>query len=317
MGNLNLRGRIKGEMNTAAELRNQIESALANRFPGAFSPRHLGSPERLPCGLAEVDAMLGGGLGGGLSGGFPLGAIVELTGVDSSGRTTLALSTLAGVTQQGKSCAYVDVSDALDPVSAAALGVDLSRLLWVRAPGGQPGVQPTRISQTKKPAWAGLDRALRATDLLLSTGGFCALVLDMADTPPEQARRVPLATWYRFRLQAEKSRTLFILMTRVPCANSCAAVSLNCRQGEIDWTQAARNSPRLLAGLRYGVSLERGRAANDITRDVIRNIIRDPICDPIRDEIRNPTREITRSPTRKKPAACAEICWSSSATGSR
>ena len=39
-------------------------------------------------------------------------------------------------------------------------------------------------------------------------------MLDLGDVPPEQARRVPLATWYRFRLQAEKSRTLFLLITR-------------------------------------------------------------------------------------------------------
>ena len=80
-----------------------------------------------------------------------------------------------------------------------------------------------RKTSAGRTSWARLDHALRATDLLLSTGGFRALVLDMADVPPEQARRVPLATWYRFRLQAEKSRTLFLLMTRVACANSCAA----------------------------------------------------------------------------------------------
>lgn len=80
----------------------------------------------------------------------------------------------------------------------------------------------------------------------------------MGDVTPEQARRVPLATWYRFRLQAEKSRTLLLLLTRVACANSCAAVSLHCQQETVDWRQAALDSPRLLAGLRYRVSVERG-----------------------------------------------------------
>ena len=65
----------------------------------------------------------------------------------------------------------------------------------------------------EKTLWSRLDHALRATDLLLAAGGFRAIVLDMGDVPPEQARRVPLATWYRFRLQAEKSRTLLLLLT--------------------------------------------------------------------------------------------------------
>lgn len=290
-------------MGSAAQLRRQLESALAERIPAALSFRPPVSPKLLSCGMAEVDAVLGGGL--------PLSAITELTGAHSSGRTTLALAVLAkitrdvtqdNVTRPGESCAYVDVSDAFNPASAAALGVDLHRLLWVRAaePGvPQPPSQPIAHGAMQRPdnvfhnmsgnvrgakkSWTRLDHALRATDLLLSTGGFRALVLDMGDVSPEQARRVPLATWYRFRLQAEKSRTLFLLMTRVACAKSCAAVSLHCRQGAIEWQQAAERSPRLLAGLHYRVSVERHRAVD---------------------------------PLRKKPAA-AEAAWSSTPMWSR
>jgi len=345
-------------MSAAAELRRQVESALAGRIPSALSFRPPVSPELHSCGLPEVDTVLGGGL--------PLGAITELTGLHSSGQTTLVLSALARITRLGESCAYVDVSDALNPLSASALGVDLRRLLWVRAgearvgeaavaagspfPAAAPApaveskrvggmgwchprderiglpkavgelfqtvpkekvdftprcseavrrerVQPVSFAQVS-PAlkaqiqplrnvpttWTRLDHALRATDLLLSTGGFRAIVLDMADVLPEQARRVPLATWYRFRLQAEKSHTLFLLMTRVPCANSCAAVSLHCQQVEIDWQQASFNSPRLLGGLRYRVSVERSRAVD---------------------------------PSRRKPVAFTEAAWSSSTTWSR
>jgi hypothetical protein len=149
----------------------------------------------------------------------------------------------------------------------------------------QVQIQPVRgIHAQRKNTWTRLDHALRATDLLLSTGGFRAIVLDMADVSPAQARRVPLATWYRFRLHAEKSRTLFLLMTRVPCANSCAAVSLHCEQVEIDWQQASFNSPRLLGGLHYRVSVERSR---------------------------------TVDPLRKKPSASVEAAWRSTATWSR
>src|SRR5262249_39266420 len=76
------------------------------------------------CGVAELDAVLGGG--------FPRGSLVELCGSASSGRTSLALSLLAQATARQEACAFVDVSDSLDPVSLAAAGVDLPRVLWVR-----------------------------------------------------------------------------------------------------------------------------------------------------------------------------------------
>jgi recombination protein RecA len=80
--------------------------------------------ELQPCGVAELDALL--------CGGFPRGSLVELCGAASSGRTSLAYSLLAQATGQQETCAFVDVSDSLDPISLAAAGVDLSRLLWIR-----------------------------------------------------------------------------------------------------------------------------------------------------------------------------------------
>ena len=59
-----------------------------------------------------------------------MGAISEVAGPESSGRTSLALSFLAGRTQEGLACAWVDAGDALDAESAAASGVNLKQLLW-------------------------------------------------------------------------------------------------------------------------------------------------------------------------------------------
>jgi hypothetical protein len=67
-----------------------------------------------------------------LEGGLPIGALTELVGPESSGRTSLALSTVARLTSAGKVCAWVDVSDSLKPECVAAAGVSLSHLLWVR-----------------------------------------------------------------------------------------------------------------------------------------------------------------------------------------
>jgi len=63
---------------------------------------------------------------------LPIGAMSEIVGPECSGRTSLALALVAGMTQAGKVCAWVDVSDTLHPESAAAIGVDLARLLWIR-----------------------------------------------------------------------------------------------------------------------------------------------------------------------------------------
>src|SRR2546429_2066483 len=75
-------------------------------------------------GIAELDSVLGGG--------FPRGSLVELCGPASSGRTSLAFSLLAQATERQEACAFVDVSDSLDPISLAVAGVELPRLLWIR-----------------------------------------------------------------------------------------------------------------------------------------------------------------------------------------
>lgn len=124
-------------MPSAATIRLQIETSLANRIPAALTPRpHVVRPHAAT-GIASVDALLDGGL--------PLGAISELAGPECSGRTSLALSFLARMTKEGRVCAWIDVLDALDPASAAAAGVDLERLLWVRC-GVQSAAHPAARS---------------------------------------------------------------------------------------------------------------------------------------------------------------------------
>src|SRR5215813_1082895 len=100
----------------------RIETALIRRGLEGFQRRAKVELQRT--GIAELDAVLGGG--------FPRGSLVELCGPASSGRTSLAFSLLAQATEQQRACAFVDVSDSLDPLSLAAAGVELPRLLWVR-----------------------------------------------------------------------------------------------------------------------------------------------------------------------------------------
>lgn len=111
-------------MPSASAIRLQIEAALAHRIPSALTPAPRVLRPVAPTGVAAVDALL--------EGGFPIGAITELAGPESSGRTSLTLSFLARITREGRVGAWVDASDTFDPESAASAGVDLDRVLWVR-----------------------------------------------------------------------------------------------------------------------------------------------------------------------------------------
>jgi len=284
----------------------------------------------LPVGQAQLDALLGG---------LPFGSVCELSGAPGSGRSSIALSLLASASCDG-ACAYIDASDTFSPRSAAAAGVDLGNLLWVRfappsqrspracepvavrvphEPGrdeamqqngggphprgeakglapaleqmlfsseerqrrkmeGTPGCAnqplglgaasqdqiewerfnlrkvdesdplrrrdreaaasarqqaatqfagPVARGRETKP-WDRLGRALRATDQVLQSGGFRVVVLDLASVAPEQALRIPSATWFRFRRAAQEGDAILLLLTQQPCARSSAACVLRC-----------------------------------------------------------------------------------------
>ena len=309
-------------MSRAAHLRSTLETSLEQRIPSAFSPQARVELPTISSGIAQLDALLQGGL--------PVGAITELVGTASSGRLTCANAFVAQVMRAGHVCAWVDVSDSFDPESAAANGIDLARLLWVRCGGplseaprpssrlapaannahpnaaqplpsggsphprsevrglsqavdtllsrnpmpprrrqiGTPGAPNRRLERVEQVAfdrlparrganllhdrhqasrpsapagkpmssdkpfarpqkpWSRLDQALRATDLLMHGGGFGALVLDLGSVDPQFAARIPLATWFRFRAAAERTRTAFLLLSQHPCAHSSAEVVL-------------------------------------------------------------------------------------------
>lgn len=122
-------------MLSAATIRLQIEAKLARRIPSALTPAPKVIRPVMPTGVNEVDALLEGGL--------PVGAITEMVGAESSGRTAIALSLLHHLTHTGRVCAWVDVSDTLSPESAAAEGVDLARLLWARCGVSQTQTKPS------------------------------------------------------------------------------------------------------------------------------------------------------------------------------
>jgi hypothetical protein len=204
-------------MATAAALRIQIETSLASRFPAALSPQSRSFRETAATGIASVDALLEGGL--------PVGAISEIVGPECSGRTTLTLAFLAQCTARGQCCVWIDTGDALDPESAAASGVHLPQLLWIRC-AGRVLASPSRGKGAQK-IWSQLDQGLRSTDLLLQAGGFAALVLDLGGVEPLQGLRIPLATWFRFRQAADRSRCSLLVLGQASYAQSSAAAVLD------------------------------------------------------------------------------------------
>jgi hypothetical protein len=141
-------------------------------------------------------------------------------------------------------------SDALSPESAAAAGVELKRLLWLRTAGER--------QQAKEQVLSRLEQAIKATGLLLKAGAFAAIVLDMSDVHSRQTMRIPLSMWYSFRLAAEQARTALVLLTQSPCANNCAALVLHCEPASITPLSAAGETA-LFDGQQHIVTRERNR----------------------------------------------------------
>jgi hypothetical protein len=230
-------------MAASATIRLQVETALEKRVPAALTLKIKQAPELFSTGIVEVDVAL--------SGGIPRGSITEISGAASTGKTSFALSSIAAITQLGAACAWVDVSDALSPESAAGANIVLKRLLWLR-------MSAERRERIADKPWSRLEQALKATDLLLQAGGFAAIVLDLSDVLPQHIMRIPLSKWYRFRLGAEQARMALIVLSQSPCASSCAALSLRCEPGGIQPFRSEKETA-LFEGQRYSLVRERNR----------------------------------------------------------
>ena len=219
-------------------LRAQLETALGERASSPFTDVETRPWECVPSGIPALDASVGG---------LPRGAIVEVFGAVSSGKTSLAMSMLASRTQSGEVCALVDGTDAFDPESGAAAGIDLSRLLWVRC--------------------RNLDQILRSTDLLLQGGGFGAIALDLSDLPQQSIRSVPLSAWFRFQRVIKNTPTVLLMIGREPAAKSAAAVVLraNLRKASWDGLSRAPSHGLLLSQTQLDIEVVRLRHASSRT----------------------------------------------------
>jgi hypothetical protein len=210
-------------------LKASLEDLLRARRLQAEAPPLRGEDRRLaplPTGVAAVDALLHGG--------FPRGQVSEIHGAASSGRTGLALSLVAHTTKTGALAAWVDPADRLDPASAAAVGVDLARLLWLRGEGQGPRALPAAVA---------------AVATLLGSGLFEGIVLDLAEVPSHEIRRLPGATWIRLQRMIEDAPAALVLVADAHVAHGPGGVSLALRPDGVRWS-GEPGPGRLLRALR-------------------------------------------------------------------
>jgi recA bacterial DNA recombination protein len=174
----------------------------------ALMPRFQTDPKLPPLSAPAFNSLLQNGL--------QRGILAEINGVRSSGRTSAALHLLAQATHRGEVCAVIDLYDSFHPASAAAAGVALDRIVWVRCRGNA-------------------EHAMRAADLLLHAGGFGMVLLDLCDANARVLNRIPLSYWYRFRRAIENTPTIFLLCADTRQARS-ASVTVELRRERVRWS---------------------------------------------------------------------------------
>jgi hypothetical protein len=170
-----------------------------------------------------------------LAGGLLRGTMIELCGRRSSGRFSLVVAALAATTQAGEAAALVDLGDGLDPGMAAACGVELERLLWVR---------PRRMKE-----------ALFAAETILASG-MPLLVLDLG-LPPLGGGRGMEASWLRLARTAQAHRAALLVSSPYRVSGTAARLVIEARPARHVW-QGQGKLPRLLGGLTVQLELVKG-----------------------------------------------------------
>ena len=226
----------------AAFSKAEIESEIASRFGSAFKLHEKRPAEVISTGIPQIDLFTSGGL--------PRGAITEVFGPASSGRTSFMLSALAHATRYDEVCALVDTNNVFDPKSAARAQINCERLLWIRCDHN-------------------LEHAFKATDLLLQGGGFGLVLLDLGDVPAKSARRIISSWWYRFRRTLEVTTTALVVIAEESCVRSCAALALELRGEKCRWFSSS-------AGLKTAKSntraLSSSRSLSSVPNSTVRRL---------------------------------------------
>ena len=171
-----------------------------------------------------------------LDGGLPRGQLVELVGSRTSGRFSTVLATLAASTSIGEAAVLVDLGDGLDPAAAAALGVDLRRLLWLR---------PIDLKQ-----------ALAAAEMVLATG-FPLVAVDLG-MPPIRGGRGLEAAWLRLARAARAHGAALLISAPYRVSGTAAGAVLKAERARAAW-QGENGLSQILSGASSRLQLEKHR----------------------------------------------------------
>lgn len=209
-------------------LRAQIEEKL----PSAFTVYRRQERGCIPTGIAQIDEAVEG---------VPLYALTEICGSNlaSSGKNSVLTSLLAQASRE-HFCALVDAGDSFDPTSGHAAGICLPQLLWVRC----------GTSRMKLPP---LEQAFKVTDILLQSGGFGLIAVNLCGIPERVVCRVPLSSWFRLSRVIEKFPAALVFVSEEPHASSCAGLVLRMA------SEPAVFSGNLMTQLKLNVEVVRGR----------------------------------------------------------
>ena len=244
----------------AAFSKTEIESEITSRFGSAFKLHEKRPAEVISTGLCEVDSFIGGGL--------PRGALTEVFGPASSGRTSFMLSALAQATERQEVCALVDTNNAFDPKSASQAEIKFERLFWIRCANN-------------------LEYAFKSTDLLLQGGGFGLIVLDLGDVAARDAKRIISSWWYRFRRTLEATPTALLVIAEESCVRSCASLALELKQETWLWSSSSAGLKTVSDGFTHNFNNGNTRAlsparslssvSNPAVMDLRRRMNEDPL----------------------------------------
>jgi len=211
----------------AARPKSRLLAGLGAKISVASDlPPRRQTRERLATGVEPLDRLLPGGL--------PRGQLIEIVGQRSSGRFSIGLATLASVTSAGEPAALLDPGEHLDPESAAAAGVDLELLLWVR---------PRRVKET-----------LAAAEMLLAAG-FPLIVADLG-LSARGGRFVPDAAWIRLARASQAQDSALLLLTPYRMSGIAAEAVVTADTTRPLW-QGAGATPRLLTALSSRLTLQK------------------------------------------------------------
>jgi hypothetical protein len=181
----------------------------------------------LATGIQQVDQ---------LTGGIPLGTLSEICGSSpSSGKTSVLMSLIAQSSQKHL-CALVDATDSFDPESAAAIGINFSRFLWVRCGKNQTELSP-------------LQQALKVTEMLLENEVFGLIAVDISGIPERFVAQIPASRWFRFSQMIEQQPGALVFLERNPHAISYASLVLQMKMDHANF------SGNLLTGIQVKAEL--------------------------------------------------------------